>query len=50
MNNNIVDPERLGLLLNELRLPASKVIWPQFADQAEGSLAGRSLPGGACRA
>ena len=35
MNNNIVDPARLSLLLNELRLPASKVIWPQFADQAD---------------
>ena len=35
MNNNIVDAARLSLLLNELRLPASKVIWPQFADQAD---------------
>ncbi len=29
MKQNIVDPARLSLLLNELRLPATKVIWPQ---------------------
>ena len=29
------DPARLGLLLNELRLPATKVIWPQFAERAD---------------
>ena len=30
-----IDAARLTLLLNELRLPASKVIWPQFAEQAD---------------
>ena len=35
MKNSIIDPARLSLLLNELRLPASKVIWPQFAEQAD---------------
>lgn len=29
------DPARLSLLLNELRLPATKVIWPQFAERAD---------------
>ncbi len=33
--NNTVDPARLSLLLNELRLPGAKVMWPQFADQAD---------------
>lgn len=35
MKDNLIDPARLSLLLNELRLPASKVIWPQFAEQAD---------------
>lgn len=35
MKENLVDAARLSLLLNELRLPASKVIWPQFAEQAD---------------
>ena len=35
MKENIVDAAKLSLLLNELRLPASKVIWPQFAEQAD---------------
>jgi DNA replication protein DnaC len=30
-----VDAARLGLLLNELRLPATKVLWPQFAEQSD---------------
>ena len=30
-----LDPAKVSLLLNELRLPASKVIWPQFAEQAD---------------
>jgi DNA replication protein DnaC len=30
-----VDATRLGLLLNELRLPATKVLWPQFAEQSD---------------
>src|ERR1700751_4137526 len=32
---NTVDTARLNLLLNELRLPAIKVLWPQFAEQAD---------------
>ncbi|MGY4257767.1 DNA replication protein DnaC [Bradyrhizobium sp. USDA 4516] len=35
MKSTSIDPARLSLLLNELRLPASKVIWPQFAEQAD---------------
>lgn len=35
MKNPSIDPARLSLLLNELRLPASKVMWPQFAEQAD---------------
>ena len=30
-----VDAARLALLLNELRLPAIKVLWPQFAEQSD---------------
>lgn len=30
-----IDAARLSLLLNELRLPAIKVMWPQFAEQAD---------------
>jgi DNA replication protein DnaC len=30
-----VDAGRLSLLLNELRLPAIKLVWPQFAEQAD---------------
>lgn len=30
-----IDAARLGLLLNELRLPAIKAMWPQFAEQAD---------------
>ncbi|TIP18380.1 IS21-like element helper ATPase IstB [Mesorhizobium sp.] len=33
--NPAVDSARLSLLLNELRLPAIKVMWPQFAEQAD---------------
>lgn len=33
--NAPVDAARLSLLLNELRLPASKVMWSQFAEQAD---------------
>jgi DNA replication protein DnaC len=32
---NIVDTARLNLLLNELRLPAVKVLWPQFAEKSD---------------
>ena len=42
---NTVDAARLNLLLNELRLPAIKVLWAQFAEQSdkEGWPAGRFL-------
>lgn len=30
-----VDTARLNLLLNELQLPAIKVLWPQFAEQSD---------------
>src|SRR5262245_24482556 len=30
-----IDAARLNLLLNELRLPAIKVLWPQFAEQSD---------------
>ncbi|RWA77170.1 MAG: hypothetical protein EOQ31_35940 [Mesorhizobium sp.] len=33
--NNAVDAAKLSLLLNELRLPAIKLMWPQFAEQAD---------------
>ncbi|MGY4592796.1 DNA replication protein DnaC [Bradyrhizobium sp. GM22.5] len=35
MKSASIDLAKLSLLLNELRLPASKVIWPQFAEQAD---------------
>jgi DNA replication protein DnaC len=34
-NTTAVDPARLSLLLNELRLPASKLMWPNLAGQAD---------------
>ncbi len=34
-NNNTIDTAKLALLLNELRLPAIKVMWPKFAEQAD---------------
>ena len=40
-----VDAAKLSLLLNELRLPAIKLMWPQFAEQAvKGRLARCPLP------
>ncbi len=30
-----VDAARVALLLNELRLPAIKIVWSQFAEQAD---------------
>src|SRR6476620_10602486 len=33
--SSIVDEARLGILLNELRLPTIKTLWPQFAEQAD---------------
>ncbi|MDF2602617.1 MAG: IstB domain protein ATP-binding protein [Methylobacterium brachiatum] len=40
-----VDTARLGIMLGELRLPTIKLVWPQFADQAdkEGWQAARFL-------
>ncbi|MFM8801830.1 MAG: IS21-like element helper ATPase IstB [Tagaea sp.] len=35
MKTAAIDPARLTLLLNELRLPASKLMWPTFAGQAD---------------
>ncbi len=35
MKGSIIDAGRLTLLLNELRLPATKLMWPQFAEQAD---------------
>ena len=32
---NTVDTARLNLLLDELRLPAIKLLWPQFAEQSD---------------
>lgn len=34
-SNNSIDAAKLSLLLNQLRLPASKLMWPQFAEQAD---------------
>lgn len=34
-NAHTVDAARLGILLNELRLPAIKTLWPQFTQQAD---------------
>ena len=44
---NPIDEARLGIMLNELRLPTIKTLWPQFAEAAdrEGWPAAR-----ACRA
>src|SRR3546814_14656947 len=33
--NARIDTARLGIMLNELRLPTVKVVWPQFAEQAD---------------
>src|SRR3954462_15279209 len=30
-----VDTARLGVMLNELRLPTIKLVWPRFAEQAD---------------
>lgn len=34
-NAHPIDAARLGILLNELRLPAIKTLWPQFTEQAD---------------
>src|SRR6478609_9507956 len=31
--NSTIDTAKLGILLNELRLPAIKLIWPEFAER-----------------
>lgn len=35
MKNAHIDEARLGIMLNELRLPTIKTLWPQFAEQAD---------------
>ena len=30
-----IDEARLGIMLNELRLPTIKTLWPQFAEAAD---------------
>jgi DNA replication protein DnaC len=35
MTPQAIDAQRLGLILNDLRLPAIKLIWPDFADRAD---------------
>ena len=34
-DTHIIDEARLGIMLNELRLPTIKTLWPQFAEQAD---------------
>jgi hypothetical protein len=33
--NPAIDPARLSLMLNELRLPASKLMWHKLAERAD---------------
>src|SRR5436190_6383564 len=33
--NSTIDTAKLGILLTELRLPAIKLLWPKFAEQAD---------------
>ena len=33
--NNAIDPARIAILLNELRLPAMKADWSRFAETAD---------------
>ena len=35
MNSPSIDAQRLGLILNDLRLPAIKLVWPEFAARAD---------------
>lgn len=44
--SHTVDGARLGIMLNELRLPTIKTLWPRFAEQAdrEAGLPPASLP------
>lgn len=34
-NAHVINEARLGIMLNELRLPTIKTLWPQFAEQAD---------------
>jgi hypothetical protein len=33
---HVIDEAWLGIMLNELRLPTIKTLWPQFAEQGTG--------------
>jgi DNA replication protein DnaC len=33
--SHAVDEARLGIMLNDLRLPTIKTLWPQFAERAD---------------
>jgi len=33
--NQAIDAQRLSLILNDLRLPAIKLVWPEFAQRAD---------------
>lgn len=35
MTHQAIDAQRLSLILNDLRLPAIKLIWPEFAERAD---------------
>jgi DNA replication protein DnaC len=35
MSSPSIDAQRLGLILNDLRLPAIKLVWPEFAARAD---------------
>ena len=35
MTNQAIDAQRLGFILNDLRLPAIKLIWPDFAERSD---------------
>ena len=35
MTHQAIDAQRLGLILNDLRLPAIKLNWPEFTDRAD---------------
>ena len=34
-NTHPVDEARLSIMLNELRLPTIKTLWPRFAEQSD---------------
>lgn len=37
-NAQVIDEARLGIMLNELRLPTIKTLWQRFAEQADRGL------------